>query len=76
MFRFFGSKFKNEKSKEKTARVVLWREFNVLHSFTVEASFLGYFDENRATIIFTTDRFELMGKIIGEALLNFINIKN
>lgn len=39
MFRFFSSKFKVEPSKEKTARVVLWREFDIVNCFTLEASF-------------------------------------
>lgn len=43
MFRFFSSEFKVEPSKEKTARVVIWREFGVVNCFTIEASFLGYF---------------------------------
>jgi hypothetical protein len=39
MFRFFSSRFKIEPSKEKTARVVLWREHNIINCFTIEASF-------------------------------------
>ena len=39
MFRFYSCRFRIEKSKEKTARVVLWREFNILNCFTLEASF-------------------------------------
>ena len=52
MFRFYSSKFRIEKEKEKTARVVLWREFNILNCFTLEASFQGYFDKNRQTTCF------------------------
>ena len=44
MFRFFSSKFRIEASKEKTARVVLFRDFNIMNCFTLEASFLGYFN--------------------------------
>ena len=53
MFRFYACKFRIEKSKEKTARVVLWREFNILNCFTLEASFQGYFDSERLTHCFT-----------------------
>ena len=49
MFRFFSCKFRIQKSKEKTARVVLWREFNIMNCFTLEASFHGYFDKERET---------------------------
>lgn len=52
MFRFYSCKFRIEKAKEKTARVVLWREFNILNCFTLEASFQGYFDYNRQTNCF------------------------
>jgi hypothetical protein len=51
MFRFFSCKFRIQKSKEKTARVVLWREFNIMNCFTLEASFHGYFDKERETDI-------------------------
>ena len=39
MFRYFSCKFKLEASKMSTARVVLFREFGIMNSFTVEASF-------------------------------------
>jgi hypothetical protein len=75
MFRFFSSKFKIEKSKEKTARVVLWREFNIMNCFTLEASFLGYFNKDRKTKDFTCESFEKMGKKLGIALYEYIMIK-
>ena len=34
--------FKVEKSKLGTARVVVWKEFSVTNSFTLENSFFGY----------------------------------
>ena len=74
MFRFFSSKFRIEKSKEKTARVVLWREFNIMNCFTLEASFLGYFNEHRITKDFQIDDFKLMGKILGEGLFDYISL--
>jgi len=46
MFRYFACKFWNEKSKWKAARLILWKEFNLMNSFTLEASFNGYVDEN------------------------------
>jgi hypothetical protein len=41
VFSFSGSSFKMKKDKESTARVVLRRQFDVTHSFTLEASFFG-----------------------------------
>lgn len=38
--------FKVEKSRESTARVCLWREFNIKRSYTMEASYCG-FDQGR-----------------------------
>jgi hypothetical protein len=49
MFRFFSCKFKVEKSKEKAARIVLWREFDIMNCFTVEASFYGFLNDERET---------------------------
>ena len=54
-FRFFSCKFKVEKSKEKAARIVLWREFGIFNSFTFEASFHSYFTDERENIEFSTD---------------------
>ena len=39
MFRFFSCKFRVTRIKEKTARVVLWKEFNIMNCFTLESSF-------------------------------------
>lgn len=41
LFSFKDSHFRIEKSKESTARVVLFKEFGILNSYTLEASFLG-----------------------------------
>lgn len=41
-FSFESSSFKIEKSKESTARVVVFREFNVQNSYTMECSFFGH----------------------------------
>lgn len=65
MFRFFASRFKIVKSKEKTARVVLHREFNIMNCFTLEASFLGYFNRSRVTMDFTIPKLEKMGRKLG-----------
>ena len=34
-------RFANERDKEATARMVMFREFNIIHSYTLEASFYG-----------------------------------
>ena len=40
-FSFVNSNFVVHKSRETTARVVMWREFNLINSFTLECSFCG-----------------------------------
>jgi hypothetical protein len=52
-FRYFSCKFKIERSKEKAARIVLWREFNIMNCFTFEASFYGALNNDRHTEEFT-----------------------
>ena len=72
MFRFFSCKFRIQKSKEKTARVVLWREFNIMSCFTLEASFQGYFDQARETRDFMHSHFFKIGDMLGSTLLEFV----
>ena len=40
-FSFPDSHFRIEKGKESTARIVLFQEFEIVHSYTMEASFFG-----------------------------------
>lgn len=68
MFRFFSCKFRVQRSKEKTARVVIWRQFNVMNCFTLEASFHGFFNKNRETKDFMTSHFCQVGKMLANSL--------
>lgn len=40
-FRFKDCRFANEKEKEATARMVMFKEFSIMNAFTLEASFYG-----------------------------------
>lgn len=40
-FSFTNCNFVVQKARESTARVVMWREFNLINSFTLEVSFCG-----------------------------------
>lgn len=42
VFDIISSKFKVEKGKLGTGRVVIWKEFEVTNSFTLENSFHGF----------------------------------
>jgi len=41
IFSFKDCKFANEKEKETTARIVLFKEFGILNSYTLESTFHG-----------------------------------
>ncbi|GBG87835.1 hypothetical protein CBR_g45991 [Chara braunii] len=73
IFSFADCCFEVQKSKESTARVVCWREFQRLNSFTLEASFAGSTVGDHIGKHFTTRDFEFMGKILCETLLDYCN---
>jgi hypothetical protein len=73
-FRYFSCKFRIEKSKEKAARIVLWREFNIVNCYTFEASFYGFINENRETEEFTPEGYETMGENLGNAIYEYLLI--
>ena len=47
MFRYYSCLFKYEENKKKTARIVFWKELNIVNCYTVEASMHGYFNQDR-----------------------------
>ena len=50
MFRYYSCKFKLERAKMRTARIVLHREFDIMNCYTLEASMYGYINkEDRST---------------------------
>jgi hypothetical protein len=71
MFRFFSCKFRVENSKKRAARIVLWREYNIMNSFTFEASFHGFLGKDRITTEFTAELWSKMGGILSETLLDY-----
>jgi len=72
MFRFYSCKFRIEKSKLKTARVVLFKEFGIMNCFTLEASFHGFIDSDRCTTELTTETLKEMGHILGTSLFDYV----
>jgi cytosolic carboxypeptidase protein 2/3 len=73
-FRFFSCKFRIERSKEKAARIVLWREFSIMNCFTFEASFFGGQTENRKIEEFTPTSLEKMGEHLCNAMYEYLLI--
>eukprot|EP00826_Nyctotherus_ovalis_P044297 TRINITY_DN4774_c0_g6_i1.p1 TRINITY_DN4774_c0_g6~~TRINITY_DN4774_c0_g6_i1.p1 ORF type:complete len:442 (-),score=58.16 TRINITY_DN4774_c0_g6_i1:249-1574(-) len=74
MFRYRACKFREEKDKLSAARLVIAREFNIVNSFTIEASFHGFIDEERKTIELSTELYEMAGKHIAETLLDYTRL--
>ena len=71
MFRFFSCKFRMQESKKKTARVVMWKEFNIQNCFTLESSFYGYFNKDRETKDFHIAHYVQIGKVLGLSIYDY-----
>ena len=63
-----------EQSKLKAARIVMWREFNIMNCFTFEASFHGYFDQNKTNFEFTRGSYEEMGEHLANSFFEYLMI--
>ena len=73
-FRYHSCRFRLEQSKLKAARIVMWREFNIMNCFTFESSFHGYFDQNNTNYEFTPAQFEEMGEHLVNSLFEYLMI--
>ncbi|EDO49270.1 predicted protein, partial [Nematostella vectensis] len=69
-FSYKGCKFKVQKSKEGTGRVVMW-QLGILNSFTMEATFCGSSLGKRNGFHFNTVDLEAMGYHFCDTLLDF-----
>jgi hypothetical protein len=74
MFRYYSCKFRNEKSKQKAARLVIWKEYNLMNSFTLETSFHGYLNSDRATIVFDEDNLKEIGRNLCTVMLSYMHL--
>eukprot|EP01022_Parablepharisma_sp_SALTPOND_P016608 TRINITY_DN2476_c0_g1_i1.p2 TRINITY_DN2476_c0_g1~~TRINITY_DN2476_c0_g1_i1.p2 ORF type:complete len:489 (-),score=56.62 TRINITY_DN2476_c0_g1_i1:4618-6084(-) len=74
MFRYPACKFRQEPSKMNAARLVISREFDVMNSLTLEASFYGFLNAERKTIEFCSEFYERMGQHLGYAVLEYIHL--
>lgn len=69
MLNYKGCRFKVEKCKLSTSRVVCWDELKITNSFTLENSFYGYqFGQRANTIAYTEEHLEQIGKNLGVSL--------
>ncbi|XP_031626931.1 cytosolic carboxypeptidase Nna1 [Contarinia nasturtii] len=69
-FSFESCKFKVQRNKEGTGRIVVWM-LGVTNSYTMEASFGGSSLGSRAMTHFSTADFEQIGRAFCETLLDF-----
>ncbi|XP_030766572.1 cytosolic carboxypeptidase Nna1-like isoform X2 [Sitophilus oryzae] len=69
-FSFESCKFRIQKAKEGTGRVVMWM-MGIANSYTLEASFAGSILGARTDTHFSTQDFEQMGKSFCQTLLDF-----
>ncbi len=72
MFRFHSCKFQNELSKEKAARLTLYKQFGIFNCFALEASFHGYYTKDKVTHEFTDKMYEQMGASLVNAMYEYV----
>ncbi|WAR02838.1 CBPC2-like protein [Mya arenaria] len=74
-FTFDACKFKVQKSKEGTGRIVMWN-MGILNSYTMEATFCGSTLGKKKGLHFTTRDFEEMGYDFCDTLLDYCDPDN
>jgi hypothetical protein len=70
-FNFNDCSFAIQKSKESTARVVGWRELQIVNCFTLECSFCGSDFGKYQDLHFNTDMLQSIGPKFCETLMEF-----
>eukprot|EP01112_Ceratiomyxa_fruticulosa_P004461 TRINITY_DN15001_c0_g1_i1.p1 TRINITY_DN15001_c0_g1~~TRINITY_DN15001_c0_g1_i1.p1 ORF type:complete len:574 (+),score=117.05 TRINITY_DN15001_c0_g1_i1:185-1723(+) len=71
IFSFADSTFHIQKSKESTARVVVRREFGIINSYTLEASFCGSTKPSLDNLHFTVRDYQHVGYALCDSILDF-----
>jgi len=71
MFRYRACKYREEVEKMTAARLVIAREFDIMNSFAIEASFYAFLNEERKSIEFSHTMYILMGQYIALTLLEY-----
>ncbi|XP_067833617.1 cytosolic carboxypeptidase 2-like [Heptranchias perlo] len=69
-FSYQSCKFKVQKSKEGTGRIVMWR-MGITHSYTMETTFAGSTLGNRRDTHFSTEDLKSLGYHFCDTLLDF-----
>ena len=74
-FRYAACQFRNQSNRQKTARLVVWRELRLPNSYTVEGSFYGFLTEDRRTESFTEETVMEAGAGIGQGILRYVTLQ-
>ena len=72
-FSYHNCLFGAHKSKEATGRVVVWKEFNIVNSYTLECSFCGPTQGQHKDCHFSIKSLIQMGKTFAKTILEFTN---
>ena len=72
MFDRKSCRYTIEKSRESTARVVVWREFGVRRSFTLESTFCGANKGRASGLQVTTAHMTETGEGLARAILELV----
>ena len=70
-FSFNNCNFNVQKARESTARVVMWKEFNLINSFTLECSFCGPTSGIYKDCHFTISLLKDLGKQFCTAMIDY-----
>lgn len=71
LFSFNNCSFNVQKQRESTARVVMWREFQLINSFTLEVSFCGPTSGLYKDCHFTISALKEMGDYFCKTLIDY-----
>jgi hypothetical protein len=74
-FSFEGCSFSVQKAKESTARVVLWKEYSLINSFTLECSFCGPTSGSYKDSHFTIPLLLDIGKKFCQTLVEYSDLE-
>lgn len=70
LFNIKDCRFRIDPSKLGTARVIVWKEFGVTNSFTLENSFFGYV-EGKEVVKFTPEKYQEIGESLVKSLIEY-----
>jgi cytosolic carboxypeptidase protein 2/3 len=70
-FKFESCNFAVQKAREGTARVVMWKEFNLINSFTLETTFCGATEGRYKDCHFSIQTLKDCGRQFCKTLLDY-----